>query len=58
MRAPSLDLVHQGDTDLTSWPYERRRTALEALFADHRLEASLTLCPSTTDPAVARGWLE
>ncbi|MEU1266622.1 hypothetical protein ABZ473_32075 [Streptomyces cellulosae] len=51
-------LVHQGDTDLTSSPYERRRTALEALFADHRLEAPLTLCPSTTDPAVARGWLE
>ncbi|WP_435877308.1 hypothetical protein [Streptomyces albogriseolus] len=58
MHYVAFDPVHQGDTDLTSWPYERRRTALEALFADHRLEAPLTLCPSTTDPAVARGWLE
>ncbi|MEV7815524.1 hypothetical protein AB0P05_33150 [Streptomyces flaveolus] len=56
-RASAFDLVHQGDTDLTGWPYERRRAALEALFADHRLEA-LTLCPSTTDPDVARRWLE
>ncbi|MGW5609358.1 ATP-dependent DNA ligase [Streptomyces sp. NPDC003753] len=52
-----FDLVHAG-SDLTGWPYERRRAALEALFADHGLEAPLTLCPSTTDPATARGWLE
>ncbi|MFI8194328.1 hypothetical protein ACIF8T_37325 [Streptomyces sp. NPDC085946] len=54
----AFGLVHQGDTGLTGWPYERRRAAQEALFADHRLEAPLTLCPSTTDPAVARGWLQ
>jgi ATP-dependent DNA ligase len=42
---------------VTGWPYERRRAALETLFADHRLEAPLTLCPSTTEPAVACGWL-
>ncbi|MGA5121253.1 ATP-dependent DNA ligase [Streptomyces pseudogriseolus] len=54
----AFDLVHQGGTDLTGWPYERRRAALETLFADHRPEAPLTLCPATTDPAVARGWLE
>jgi ATP-dependent DNA ligase len=53
-----FDLVHAGGADLTGWPYARRRAALEALFAGRRLEAPLTLCPSTTDPAVARGWLE
>jgi ATP-dependent DNA ligase len=52
-----FDLVHEGGTDLTGWPYERRRAALEALFADHSLTAPLTLCPSTTDPAVAQEWL-
>lgn len=52
-----FDLIHTG-ADLTGWPYERRRAALEALFTDHGLEAPLTLCPSTTDPVVARGWLE
>ncbi|MFF4401546.1 ATP-dependent DNA ligase [Streptomyces sp. NPDC001480] len=52
-----FDLVHAG-ADVTGWPYKRRRAALEALFADHGLQAPLTLCPSTTDPAVARGWLE
>lgn len=54
----AFDLVHTGGTDLTGWPYQRRRAALEALFTDRRLEAPLTLCPSTTDPAVAQGWLE
>jgi ATP-dependent DNA ligase len=53
-----FDLLHADATDLTDWTYERRRTALEALFTDRRLEAPLTLCPSTTDPAAARGWLE
>ncbi|MFF9607640.1 ATP-dependent DNA ligase [Streptomyces sp. NPDC014684] len=52
-----FDLVHAG-ADLTGWSYARRRAALEALFAERDLVAPLTLCPSTTDPAVARGWLE
>ncbi|MEU9197736.1 ATP-dependent DNA ligase [Streptomyces hundungensis] len=52
----AFDLVHAG-ADLTGWPYERRRAALVALFADHRVAAPLTLCPSTTDPAVAEQWL-
>ncbi|WP_405623795.1 ATP-dependent DNA ligase [Streptomyces sp. NBC_00076] len=51
-----FDLVHASE-DVTGWPYERRRAALEAMFADLGLAAPLTLCPSTTDPAVARGWL-
>ncbi|MCZ0210718.1 ATP-dependent DNA ligase [Streptomyces sp. UMAF16] len=52
-----FDLLHAG-TNLTGWPYQRRRAALEALFADHGLQAPLTLCPSTTDPSAAREWLE
>jgi ATP-dependent DNA ligase len=51
-----FDPLH-ADADLTGWPYERRRAALEALFADHALAAPMTLCPSTSDPTVARGWL-
>ncbi|MEW2810912.1 ATP-dependent DNA ligase [Streptomyces massasporeus] len=53
----AFDLVHVGGTDLTGWPYRRRRAALEALFAEHGLAAPLTLCLSTTDPAVAAQWL-
>ncbi|MDX3314528.1 ATP-dependent DNA ligase [Streptomyces sp. NPDC054884] len=53
----AFDLVHRGD-DLTSWPYAWRRAALEALFAERGLAAPFTLCPSTTDPALAREWLE
>lgn len=52
----AFDLVHQGD-DLTSWPYARRRAALETLFAERGLTVPWVLCPSTTDPAVAREWL-
>ncbi|MFE9404857.1 hypothetical protein ACFYNY_24385 [Streptomyces sp. NPDC006530] len=55
--AVAFVLVHAG-ADLTGWPYERRRAALEALFADHGLAAPLTLCPATTDTAVAAQWLE
>ncbi|MFI1794318.1 ATP-dependent DNA ligase [Streptomyces olivaceoviridis] len=51
-----IDLVH-AEAVLTGWPYKRRRAALESLFEDHDLKAPLTLCPSTSDPAVAREWL-
>jgi ATP-dependent DNA ligase len=54
----AFDLLHHSDTDLTGWPYRRRRAALEAVFADHGLAGPLTLCPSTTDPARAAQWLE
>lgn len=53
----AFDLVHRGD-DLAGWPYARRRAALEALFAERGLTAPWVLCPSTTDPALAREWLE
>ncbi|MFF6954686.1 ATP-dependent DNA ligase [Streptomyces iakyrus] len=52
----AFDLVHRGD-DVTGWPYARRRAALEELFAERGLTAPFTLCPSTTDPALAREWL-
>ncbi|WSQ06610.1 hypothetical protein OG604_01895 [Streptomyces sp. NBC_01231] len=52
----AFDLVHQED-DLTGWPYARRRAALEALFAERGLTAPWLLCPSTTDPVLAREWL-
>ncbi|GHI33381.1 ATP-dependent DNA ligase [Streptomyces daghestanicus] len=52
-----FDLLREAG-DLADWPYQRRRAALESLFAGHCLEAPLTLCPSTTDPATARRWLE
>ncbi|MFI8235001.1 hypothetical protein ACIGDI_40035 [Streptomyces sp. NPDC085900] len=36
-RASAFDLLRVAGSDTTRWPYERRRTALEGLFADHRL---------------------
>ncbi|MEV4790155.1 ATP-dependent DNA ligase [Streptomyces tuirus] len=53
----AFDLAHVGGADLTGWAYRRRRAALEELFAERGLAAPLTLCPSTTDPAVAEQWL-
>ncbi|MEU2899613.1 hypothetical protein ABZ690_08200 [Streptomyces sp. NPDC006967] len=53
----AFDLLRLAGTDTTGWPYERRRAALEGLFADHRLTAPWALCPSTTDPATVREWL-
>ncbi|MFD6171107.1 DNA ligase-like domain-containing protein [Streptomyces coeruleorubidus] len=53
----AFDLVQRGG-DLIVWPYARRRAALETLFAERGLTAPWVLCPSTTDPAVARKWLE
>ncbi|WP_425950924.1 hypothetical protein [Streptomyces sp. DT73] len=33
----AFDLLHQGESDLTGWPYRQRRAALEALFAERGL---------------------
>jgi ATP-dependent DNA ligase len=52
-----FDLVHEGGTDLTGWPYRRRRAALESVFASRRLSAPWALCPSTTDLDTVREWL-
>lgn len=55
----AFDLLHQGDTHWASRPYRERRSALEALFADHGLRAPWTLCPATTanDTETIRTWL-
>ncbi|MFJ1796823.1 ATP-dependent DNA ligase [Kitasatospora griseola] len=53
----AFDLLHNGAKDLTGWSYARRRAALEELFAGLPAAGTLALCPSTTDPAVAREWL-
>ncbi|MFI5887671.1 hypothetical protein [Streptomyces sp. NPDC051554] len=53
----AFDLLRLSGTDTTSWPYQRRRAALESVFAARRLSAPWALCPSTTDPDTVREWL-
>ncbi|MFE7765881.1 ATP-dependent DNA ligase [Streptomyces sp. NPDC057438] len=53
----TFDLLRLSGTDTTSWPYRRRRAALESVFAAHRLSAPWALCPSTTEAVVVREWL-
>ncbi|WP_405965724.1 ATP-dependent DNA ligase [Streptomyces sp. NBC_00723] len=53
-----FDVLRLAGTDTTAWSYRRRRSALEELFTDLRLQAPWTLTPSTTDPDTAREWLE
>ncbi|WP_286246879.1 hypothetical protein [Streptomyces graminofaciens] len=53
----AFDLLRLSATDTTSWPYRRRRAALESVFAARRLIAPWTLCPSSTEADVVREWL-
>ncbi|MER5372685.1 ATP-dependent DNA ligase [Streptomyces sp. NPDC002553] len=53
----AFDLLRLAGTDTTSWPYRRRRAALERLFTERALTAPWVLCPATTDPATVREWL-
>ncbi|MFJ6509310.1 ATP-dependent DNA ligase [Streptomyces sp. NPDC091879] len=53
----AFDLLLLNGNDTTSWPYRRRRTALESVFSARRLTAPWTLCPSTTDQDVVNEWL-
>jgi ATP-dependent DNA ligase len=53
----AFDLVRLSGTDTTGWPYRRRRTALESVFAARRLSAPWVLCPSTTEADIVREWL-
>lgn len=53
----AFDLLRLSGTDTTSWPYRRRRAALESVFAARRLIAPWSLCPSTTEADVVREWL-
>ncbi|OQD56250.1 hypothetical protein BM536_008085 [Streptomyces phaeoluteigriseus] len=54
----AFGLLRLAGTDITAWPYHRRRAALEELFTSLHLEAPWTLSPSTTDPGTARQWLD
>ncbi|MEU5490923.1 ATP-dependent DNA ligase [Streptomyces sp. NPDC020196] len=53
----AFDILQVDGRELLDEPLWKRREVLEALFADHRLTPPWTLCPSTTDLAVAREWL-
>ncbi|WP_406363813.1 ATP-dependent DNA ligase (plasmid) [Streptomyces sp. NBC_00715] len=53
----AFDLLRLNGNDITSWPYRRRRAALESVFSARRLTAPWTLCPSTTDQDVVNEWL-
>ncbi|WP_329046778.1 ATP-dependent DNA ligase [Streptomyces sp. NBC_01422] len=53
----AFDVLQAEGQELLDEPYARRRQILEALFADHRLTPPWTLCPSTSDLAVAEEWL-
>ncbi|MGW1616092.1 ATP-dependent DNA ligase [Streptomyces sp. NPDC002285] len=52
-----FDLLHLEGQSLRERPYVERRRALETLFQREGLAAPWTLCPSTGDAEVARGWL-
>lgn len=54
-----FDILQLAGDDLVRQPYQHRRTVLESLFTERGLAAKgvWTLCPSTTDPAEAAGWL-
>ncbi|MEV7526637.1 transposase [Streptomyces sp. NPDC091371] len=53
-----FDVLQIDGRELLHLPYVERRARLQALFTDHALTAPWTLCPMTTDPAMAREWLE
>jgi hypothetical protein len=53
----AFDLPRLSGTDTTRWPYRRRRSALESVFAARQLSAPWVLCPSTTDPDTVLEWL-
>ncbi|GAA2530681.1 MULTISPECIES: ATP-dependent DNA ligase [Streptomyces] len=53
----AFDVLQTDDQELLAEPYERRRAALEGLFRERGLSPPWTLCPMTTDPALAQEWL-
>jgi ATP-dependent DNA ligase len=53
-----FDVLHLDGTPHHARPYRARRAVIEDLFASGRARPPLNLCPSTTDEATARGWLE
>jgi ATP-dependent DNA ligase len=53
----AFDVLQADGHELLQQPYKDRRLRLTALFAERHLTAPWTLCPETTDLAVAREWL-
>ena len=53
----AFDLLHLVDRDLVALRYADRRSALERLFAEHKLTDPWTLSPSTTDQSKVDEWL-
>ncbi|MEU3862475.1 ATP-dependent DNA ligase [Streptomyces sp. NPDC028722] len=53
-----FDVLEASGVALLDRPYRERRSLLENLFADGFLVAPFSLCPATTDRAVAGGWLD
>lgn len=54
----AFDLLQQDGEELLALPYRERRRRLEVLFAARALTSPWTLCPMTTDVAVAEDWFE
>lgn len=53
-----FDVLEMSGAVLLDETLRRRRAALEDLFATRRLTAPWALCPQTSDPATAAGWLD
>lgn len=54
----AFDLLNVSDEDLREEPLRQRRARLEALLAEAETDATLQLCPQTTDYDEALLWLE
>ena len=54
----AFDVLQLDGEPILAFPYAERRRLLEELFAEYALAPPWTLCPMTSDPAVAQGWLE
>ncbi|WP_260475833.1 ATP-dependent DNA ligase [Streptomyces sp. WAC 06725] len=53
----AFDLLRRAREDLVGLSYERRRSRLEALFAEWSLAPPWTLCPMTRDRQEAMRWM-
>ncbi|TWD13137.1 ATP dependent DNA ligase-like protein [Streptomyces sp. T12] len=53
----AFDLLRLEGIDTTGWLYERRRAALERLYAESGLSGTWALCPATTDQSTVDDWL-
>lgn len=53
-----FDVLQAGDEVILKHSLKERRALLEDVFARWTLKAPWTLCPATTDPDLARQWLD